>query len=632
MKKKIITSIIASISLGLSNVALPSNNNLDDIVITAKSNSTGKDIAASVTIITAEEISQTGASSLQDVLKHVPGFSFTTNSSSVYGRQNIGLRGMDSERILILIDGERINSSDGFIGHSNFQSSWLNVNSIEKVEVIKGAGAVLYGSEAMGGVVNIITKGTKKENYGRYSISTSTLPNRTGGNQKSYSLNSGIKVGENLFINTNIATSEKGVVTDNNTLKFESQDQQSIDFKATYNFTPSTELSINLADSHEDRDKENSPYYDLDRKRKGLSFKTELNDWETILKMYEVKSDNAFHGFGESPYYTHEIENTVISAEMSGLLMNSHFLTWGVERHTSDYTQNYSSPARDDYKAQGTIQTSAYIQDKFKLGKGTLTAGFRFDNNDQFGSETSPELGYVLPVSEKIDLKFQYSEAFKAPNIKEADDNYTFSHGYPGASVFQGNSDLKAETSKSFQIGVSGVLGLTSWSAAAYQIEANDLIQSENTGTTSPITFGPLYKYENVDKAKINGAEFTISTDLTDSIFVDASYTALKTDDGDGGKLAFRPDQTLKARLTYEMPKNFSANWSVTHTGEAQDGINKVSAYTVHDFAINKKINPALNLQFAVNNVLDVLNDDSDDNHIAELPGRELKLTLSGAF
>lgn len=631
MQKKILVSVITAIAIGASQ-SVQANDTFEDMVITAKSNSSTKEIAASVTVITAEEIAQSGASNLQEVLKNVPGFSYTINSSSTYGRKNIGLRGMDSERVLILIDGERINSTDGFIGHSNYQSSWLDVGTIEKVEVIKGAGAVLYGSEAMGGVVNIITKNSAKESYGRYSLSTSTLPNRDGGDHNRASLSSGLKINDKLYVNANVAFAKRDYVTENDALKFEAQDQHNVDLRMAYNFTPETELVFNFSDSHEDRNLVDSPYYDIDRQRKGVALNTQINGWQTVFKAYQVNSDNAYHGFGQSPYYTHEIEDSVISAEMMGTLVDTHFITWGLERHTTDYTQDYANPASSDYKAEGTTQNSLYIQDKFKLGTGTMTAGVRYDNNDQFGSETSPELGYVLPITDSIDLKMQYAEAYKAPNIKEADDNYIYSHGYPGASVFQGNSDLKPETSQSIEVGISGVTGSTSWSATAYRIVANDLIQSTNTGTTSAITGGTLYQYENVDDASINGAEFIVSTDLTDSLFLDASYNTMKTDDGNGGELAFRPDQTFKAKLTYEMPLGFTANWSVNHTGEAKDGTDDVSAYTIHDLAINKRINKALNLQFAVNNVLDELNEDEDDNHITELAGRELKLTVSGSF
>lgn len=631
MNNKLLISVITGMTLSFANSAHATS--LDDLIVTAKSNSTSKEIAASVSIITAEEIAQSGANTLQDVLRQVPGFSYTVNSSSTNGRQNIGLRGMDSEHVLILIDGERISATDGFIGHSNFQSSWVDVGSIERVEVMKGMGAVLYGSEAMGGVVNIITNASSKGNYARYSLSTSSLANRKGGESNRLSLNTGVKVTDQLHLSANLSLAKKEAVGENGVTKFEADKNQNARVQLAYNFTPSTELILGLSQGLENRDFIDEPYYEIDRTQKSIELKSKLAGWDSRFKAYQVESDIGYHGFGMSPYYSHYIDDTVLRAEFMGTLFeNRHFVTWGVERHTMDYTKDYANPATADYKAKGTTQNALFIQDKFKLGTGTLTAGVRVDDNDQYGSGTSPEVGYVFPINDNLDLKMQYSEAFKAPNIKEADDNYIYSHGFPGASATQGNSDLKAETSQSFEVGLSGLLGTTSWSASLFRIQADNLVEMQDTGTTYSGTGGKLFKYQNVDKATIDGAEFVVSTDLTSKLFLDASYNRMETDDGKGGQLAFRPDQTIKARLTYEMPKNLSASWAVNHTGDAKDGLNKVAAYTLNDFALNKRFNKAISVQFAVNNVFDVLNDDTQDNHITELPGREYKLTLSGAF
>ncbi|GAB6069038.1 catecholate siderophore receptor CirA [Thiomicrorhabdus hydrogeniphila] len=619
-------------ALNITNVAQAQTKSLDDLFVTAKSNSTSKEMAASTTVITAEEIAQTGATNLQDVLKNVPGFSYTINSASTYGRENIGLRGMDSEHVLILIDGERINSSDGFIGHSNYQSSWVDVGSIERVEVIKGAGSVLYGSEAMGGVINIITKSANKKSFVRYSASTSTLPNRDGGEKNRISLNSGLQVNDKLYIGGNVAASETAESFENSITKFEGDKNKTAQFNLAYKFTPSTEILLGISGGHEERIVGNDLYYDIERLQKSVELKTKLGSWDSSFKAYQVESDAGYSGFGYSPYYTHHIDDTILRAEFMGSPIENHFVTWGIERHTVDYTKDYTNPASTDYKATGTAQNSAFVQDKFKLGSGTITAGVRLDDNDQFGSETSPELGYVMPITENMDLKFQYSQAYNAPNIKEADDNYVYTHGYPGATAMQGNSDLKPETSQSFEVGLSGLLGTTSWSASVYRTQANDLIEMQDTGTTYAPTGGTLYKYANVDEATITGAELIVSADLTSNLYLDASYNRMETDNGNGGQLSFRPDQTIKAKLTYDMPWDISTNWSVNYTGESKDGLNDVSGYTINDFAINKRFTKAINVQFAINNVFDVLNDDVNDNYITELPGREYKLTLSGSF
>lgn len=201
---------------------------VDKIVVTAKSNSTLDSIAATVNVINAEDIAKSGASTLQDVLEKVPGFSFTTNSSSTYGRKNIGLRGMDSQHILILQDGERTNATDGFIGHSNFQSSYFDINSIERIEIIKGAGSVLYGSEAMGGVINIITKAGAEVSYAQAKLSKGFVDSRSGGDSTGISFGAGEGY-DNFYGSFNFSNDSQDYV--------ENDDGSSVDFEEVKNRT-----------------------------------------------------------------------------------------------------------------------------------------------------------------------------------------------------------------------------------------------------------------------------------------------------------------------------------------------------------------------------------------------------------
>ena len=629
MNHRALIKIITGMMLTVSNMAQAAQAEyLEDILVTAKSNSTSKELAVSTTIITAEEIAEMGASSLQDVLKSVPGFSYTVNSSSIKGRQNVGLRGFDSEHVLILIDGERINSTDGFIGHSNFQSSWVDVGSIERVEVIKGAGSVLYGSEAMGGVINIITKRASKKSFVRYTLSTSEVPNRKGGEQNRISLNSGLQVNDKLYVSGHLAVSEMAETFEKNKSKFEGDKNKTAQLGLAYQFTPSTEVVLGVGGGREERIVNKDLYYDIERLQKSIEFKVKLGQWDSNFKAYQVGTKADYHGFGYSPYYTHVIDDTVLRAEFMGSFIQGHYVTWGLERHTIDYKKDYTSPTKSDYKAKGTAQNALFIQDKFKLGAGTIIAGVRFDDNEQFGFGTSPELGYILPINANMDLKLQYSEAYKAPNIKEADDNYIAHHRI---LVFQGNSDLKAETSRSFEVGLSGLVGATSWSASVYQSQVDDLIESRDTGTFFPPQV-PIRKYQNVANATITGAELIVSADLVSNLYIDASYNYMETDNGKGGQLSFRPDHLVKAKLTYDMPWDISMNWSVNYTGKSKNGTKDVADYTINDFAINKRFTKAINVQFAINNVFDVLNDNPNNNYITELPGREFRLAFSGEF
>ena len=114
------------------------------------------DAPAAMSVVTRAQIEARGADNVLDALRGETGVSL--QGRSIGGRKVISLRGMDSKHTLFLVDGQRIGASDGVIGHSDFQYDWIAVDDIERIEVVRGPLSVLYGSEAMGGVVNVITR------------------------------------------------------------------------------------------------------------------------------------------------------------------------------------------------------------------------------------------------------------------------------------------------------------------------------------------------------------------------------------------------------------------------------------------------------------------------------------------
>jgi len=605
---------------------------IDPVVITAKTNTGVDSIASTVNIITAEEIKESGATNLQDVLEQVSGFNFTVNSSSIGGRKNIGLRGMDSEHILILQDGERTNATDGFIGHSNFQSSYFDINNIERIEIIKGAGSVLYGSEAIGGVINIITKGGAKKSYAKLTLSNSTVDTRAGGDTKGYSIGAGGGY-KGLYGSFSINRDNQDKIDNaaGTGVDFEEVVNKTINAAVSYNFTKKTKIDLSLLDSTEERNNFD-PYYDIERTKYSVGFSTQIQGWDVFLKGYESKFDGGWHGFGQSPYYVHRIKNEVYNLETQGTLAGNHFLTIGAEQNKTSYTKDYSSPTKTDYTAESTTQKSLYLQDNISLGQDTLTAGLRYDDNSQFGSGISSSLGYVHKLDDGMSIKASFGTAFKTPNIKEADDNYVFSHGYPGATVFLGNSSLEPETSKNMEIAFVKKSDSYKFTAALYHTKIEDMITSKDTGTPSPITGGRELLYVNISEAKVTGLEVEYDVDLTDSLFLDTSFTIMETDDDEGNDLPFRPDFMAKVKLSKEITENVIASVSANHTGDSFDGTDGVDSYTLYDAAINANVHKNVSLQFAVKNISDEKLDNTSGNHISELLGREFKVSVSLDF
>src|SRR5690606_1221050 len=110
----------------------------------------------SVTVITAQDLAERNAADLLDAVRGAPGI--TLSARQVGGRKTIALRGLEGRHTLTLIDGRRISASDDVVGHSDYQYGWLPMSAIERIEVIRGPMSTLYGSEALGGVINIITR------------------------------------------------------------------------------------------------------------------------------------------------------------------------------------------------------------------------------------------------------------------------------------------------------------------------------------------------------------------------------------------------------------------------------------------------------------------------------------------
>jgi outer membrane receptor for ferrienterochelin and colicins len=114
------------------------------------------DAPAALSVVTRRDIEARGADNVIDAIRGETGLSL--QGRAVGGRKVIGVRGMDSKHTLFLVDGRRVGASDGVIGASDFQYDWIAVEDIERIEIVRGPMSVLYGSEAMGGVVNVITR------------------------------------------------------------------------------------------------------------------------------------------------------------------------------------------------------------------------------------------------------------------------------------------------------------------------------------------------------------------------------------------------------------------------------------------------------------------------------------------
>lgn len=313
---------------------------------------------------------------------------------------------------------------------------------------------------------------------------------------------------------------------------------------------------------------------------------------------------------------------------MQNAITDNQYVTIGVEQHKTDYLKNYSNPSTDDYKAKGTTQDSIYAQDKISFNGHTLTIGARYDDNSQFGNDTSGSIGYVHSLTDNMFFKTSLGTAYKAPNIKEADSNYSFSSHSQGIE-FRGNDDLDAETSRNAEIALVGSTHQSDWSVALYYTKIKDMIVSQDTGATNGFGHN-IYEYRNIDDATIKGIELGYNFDISDTMFLDSSFSKMDTEDDDGDELPFRPETMAKVKLSKEFSHDFLFSVSANYTGTSYDGANnKVDSYTLYDAVLNKQMNDYVSLQLAVTNLSDEKLEHTKDNHMSELLGREIKASFS---
>ncbi len=135
--------------------ALAANDDETLVVTAAATEQSVKDAPASISVITQQDLQRKPVQNLKDVLRDVPGVQLTNEGDN---RKGVSIRGLDSSYTLILIDGKRVNSRNAVFRHNDFDLNWIPVDSIERIEVVRGPMSSLYGSDALGGVVNIITK------------------------------------------------------------------------------------------------------------------------------------------------------------------------------------------------------------------------------------------------------------------------------------------------------------------------------------------------------------------------------------------------------------------------------------------------------------------------------------------
>lgn len=569
---------------------LPRTTVLDPIVITGtKTSHTLEDVPVETVLVSREDIEKSNAQNVSSLLTQIPGFNFSQqpNIPGSMGCKNT-LRGLnvESRYMLILVDGQRVftgyrsggMTSAGFSHNVNV----VPVSMIDHIEVVKGPGSALYGSDAMVGVLNIITKKPTKKlestlggSYGRYEVAGNDFAGTKAKATSRYTYESHATLAGplNNRIRGTVSLSHEGNEGTNPTRYDVHQtylhSQLEMDVTESLKLRGGAEFADWISESVAQNDKktEQAPRF------------WAVSDY-AISDKHNIKLQGYYQklkaDFSDNTYGKQRADVSYSSAELqySGNIFDHHLATVGAEVLQESLDTN-------SVANKGITTTSVYLQDEWDLldGKVVIVPGVRFDNNSDYGSVWNPKLNAMYTPVPGTRIRAATGWSFKAPSAMQTSAEPITDGVYMWLDP---NPDLEPERAFTWQIGVEQdlfdkrlVVGVT-----YYDTTIDHMITTVDTGA---IRAGlPVYTYENIDKARLRGIEASANIQIMDPLslmltyaFTDARNT--KTDK----RLPDTPEHAFGAQMDYTNRKyGFGATATLKHT---TDQLN--SYYATHRYA-----------------------------------------------
>lgn len=475
--------------------AAESSANLPDTVVTATRSATVADeLASATTVFTRNDIEQLQVKTLPDLLKTAPGLDITQNGG--YGQQaNVYLRGTNSDHILVLIDG--IKAGSVTLGTTAFQ--WLPIDQIERIEITRGPQSALYGSEAIGGVIQIFTrKGTRSEtpsvslDAGAGSFDTvngaGSVSGKWGDNW--YSLGAS-HLGSQGFNIRSIGTE-----TDRDAYY-----NTGLNARFGHRFANNAEIEAFFMRAEGKSEYDGTPNRtDFVNQMVGTTASFDvLERWRSILRFgqTEDRADN----FDANGRFNSQYNTTRWNASWQNelRLTEAHRLTLGSDFRFDEVRSsvNYSESSRYDVGVFGDLHSRLF-------DRHFVNASLRWDENQAFGDRVTGNFGWRFNWDYGLSAFASFGNAFKAPSFNDLYWPHNQSSFAGFTYITEGNPRLKPEESTTFEAGLGGQHAWLNWQLRAYHTNIDNLIDWAGEVLNST-TY--LYQPQNVDKAQIDGLE-----------------------------------------------------------------------------------------------------------------------------
>lgn len=624
---------LAIATLFVSVPGMAQETTLPNVVVSATlSEHETRTAPASVSVVTREEIVAKNPSDLLDIVRDTPGI--TLMGKGTAGRKTIAMRGMESKHTLMLIDGRRISPTDDVIGHSDYQYGWLPVEAMERVEVMRGASSALYGSEALGGVVNLITRKPKLRWEGSVAVSGGTQLAGEEGNQNRIAAFAGGPLGKDWslrVVGESVNSQPIARAEDKRYSELEGRRATTGGVLVSYKLAPGHELDAEWMEGKEKRDYDtvssNRSYRstnDIERRRGSLAWRAKgSSGWRSEVRAYqsEVDIENSATN-GVTPTKPQKVRDSVID----GLFVShwgKHLLSLGAEYRNEEIWNVYLTGGKAEAKHR-----AVYAQGEFSLGGNVmLTTGLRSDHHELFGTENSPRAYLVWEASPELIIKGGYGHAFKAPTLKQI--SPTFSTPM-SIHTIKGNASIRPEKADTLELSADWKRGSFGVRGAIFENRVKDLITTKQIARVgSRIT----YQYTNVEEARIQGLELGMNWDIAHGLNWSSNAVFLHTENmKTGQKLDDRPSNKLNSHLDWQVGNGWGARLAFEHTGRQQSSGVSLPSYQMWNASVSKRIDKKLTVRAGINNLTDVRLAEENANFSYAERGRQLFINLRADF
>ncbi len=580
---------------------------MQEVVVTATRDEVPiEQVGSSITVITAKEIEQKQARTVADVLRTVPGLD-VVRTGSFGGTTAVFMRGAKSEHMLVLIDGIEMNDPSSTGGTFNF--GHLTVDSIERIEVLRGPQSTLYGSHAIGGVINIITKRGDGPPKGSVSIEAGSFASF----RETVAINGGTDLIHYALAASRLDSDGISAAGKSYGNREKDGDQNSaVTTRFGITPTPNSEIELALKYDKSRNEVDNGGGIgkdDPNHVMRSSELFTRGQGWLSLFNnLWEQKagvsySDISWHDDNDpdaahpSDRLRSSFQGQTVKVDWQHILNlhKSTILTIGLEtkeeQGSSDYHSVSSYGPYDSIWSKQTARTnSVYLQDQINiLDHWFSTVGVRLDDHDRFGSQATWRVTTAFQIPETdLRIKGSYGTGFKAPSLYQLYSSY-------------GSPDLKPDKSKGWDVGfeqklpvINTTLGAT-WFRNAY----TQMIDFDMTTWT----------YTNIAKAHTQGLEVTAQVKPTERLSTIIGYTLTRThDDISGKQLARRPENKLNVTCSYNFQNGATFNLGIVSVGSRySDTANtqKLGGYTLVNLAGSYAITKNLQLFGRIDNLFD---------------------------